>query len=122
MQAWAPTREECIAEAVAGLVESFADTSGRRPQWSVTADVAAQTDEEVLVAALDEVIYVLDTQGGVPVHTEVTPAEGGLRLRLHLAAVDSVPLCGAAPKATALHGLRFDDGDGTWSCEVTIDV
>ncbi|MGH8836946.1 MAG: archease, partial [Actinomycetes bacterium] len=28
VQAWAPTRERCIAEAVLGTVETFLDTSG----------------------------------------------------------------------------------------------
>ena len=122
VQAWAPTREECIVEAIAGLADSFAETSGVRPQWCVDAELAALSDEDALVAALDEVIYVLDTQGGVPVGAALEQVEGGWRLRLELAAVDGVLLRGAVPKATSLHALRFAAAGGTWSCEVTIDV
>ena len=31
IEAWGPTREECIAEAVRGLVGSFAVVAGRAP-------------------------------------------------------------------------------------------
>jgi SHS2 domain-containing protein len=30
IEAWAPTREECLAEAVRSLVDSFAVVAGRR--------------------------------------------------------------------------------------------
>jgi protein archease len=123
IQAWAPTRGECIAEAVAGLVESFADTSGVSAQWSVESELTAAGDEAALVAALDEVIYVLDTQGGVPVGVEVEPIDDDRWwLRLELAPVEAVSLGGAGPKAVALHGLRFGPEGGSWSCEVTVDV
>lgn len=122
VEAWAPTREECVAEAVTGMVESFADTTGPRAQWSVDSEIGAEADEDVLVAALDEVIYVLDTEDGVPVDVEVQPVDGRWRLRLELAPVQAVPAVGAAPKAPALHGLRFGSADGTWSCEVVVDV
>jgi SHS2 domain-containing protein len=122
LQAWAPTREDCLAEAVAGLVDSFADTTGVAPQWSVDTEIRASSDEEALVAALNEVIYLLETQGGVPVHAEAAPIEDGLRLRLDLVPVAAVPQCGATPKAVTLHELRFGRCDGGWACEVTVDV
>lgn len=118
VEAWAGTRDGCLAEAVAGLVEGFADASGVAPTELVTAELAADTDEDALVAALDEVIYLLDTRSAVAVRTEV---EAG-RLRLGLAPVEDVELTGAVPKAVALHELHFGPGDQGWSCTVTIDV
>jgi SHS2 domain-containing protein len=120
IEAWAATREGCLAEAVAGLVEGFADVSGVAPAEHVTAELAADTDEDVLVAALDEVIYLLDTRGAAPVHTEVEP--GGLRLRFGVAPVEDVELTGAVPKAVALHELHFGPGEQGRSCTVTTDV
>jgi SHS2 domain-containing protein len=122
IEAWAPTRDACIAEAVAGLVASFADTVGAHPVRTATTDLTAGSDADVLVEALDEVIYLLDTQGAVPVDTDVAPGSDGPRVRLHLTPVADVVTIGAAPKAVTLHDLRFDRVDGGWFCAVTIDV
>jgi SHS2 domain-containing protein len=122
IEAWAPTREACLAEAVTGLVDSFADTAGADPGWTITVDLAAPTDEEALVAVLDEVIYRLDTEHAVPLDTEVEPCSNGVRIRLQLAAVDGVELTGAVPKAVTLHQLHITNSPGGWSCGVTVDV
>ncbi|GEL18458.1 archease [Pseudonocardia asaccharolytica] len=122
LQAWAPSRDECLAEAVIALVESFADTSGRRAEWSRAADLPAGTDQDTLLAALDEVIFILDTEGAVPVSVRTERTPGGLRLDLGLVALDKVQLTGTPPKAITLHGLRFGRIDSGWSCEVIVDI
>jgi SHS2 domain-containing protein len=122
IQAWAPTREACLAESLTGLVASFADTAGAEPGWTVTANLAANTDEDALVAVLDEVIYLLDTQHAVPLAVEVQPQINGLQLQLQLATVDRIELTGAVPKAVTLHQLHITRGPDGWSCEVTVDV
>lgn len=125
LEAWAPTREACFAESVAGLVGSFADTAGAEPGWTVTVDLAAATDEDALVAVLDEVIYLLDTECAVPLAVDVEPGPNSVRVQLHLAAVegtDGIELTGAVPKAVTLHDLHVTGGPDGWSCEVTVDV
>jgi SHS2 domain-containing protein len=119
IEAWAPTREVCHAEAVAGLVASFVDTTGARPVRTATVDLTADSDADTLVEVLDEVIYLLDTQGEVPIDTEIGP---GPAMRLHLTPLAGVRATGAAPKAVTLHDLRFERTDGGWFCAVTIDV
>lgn len=123
IEAWAPTRERCLAEAVAALLDSFADTSGAQPTAAAEFQVEPGGDEDLLVGVLDEVIFRLDTEGELPLATEVRVTDdGGLRVRWRTAGTDAVQLVGAVPKAVSLHGLRFDrDGDG-WSCAVTLDV
>lgn len=122
IEAWAPTREACLAEGVAGLVASFADTAGAEPGWTVTANLTAQTDEDALVAVLDEVIYLLDTEAAVPLTADVEPGTNGVTVRLQLTAVDGVKLTGAVPKAVTLHALHVTRGSDGWSCGVTVDV
>lgn len=122
IQAWAPTREACIAEMVAGLVGSFADTAGAQPVQTVTAELAAPTDEDALVAVLNEVIYRLDTEHAVPLTVEIEPGRNGVRVDLQLAAVESVELIGAIPKGITLHQLYLVHGPDGWSCAVTVDV
>ncbi|MDQ4033875.1 MAG: archease [Actinomycetota bacterium] len=122
IEAWAPTREACFAEAVTGLVASFADTTGAKPGCTVTADLAAHTDEDALVAVLDEVVYLLDTQRAMPLAVDIEPGTNGVHVRMHLTAVDGVEITGAVPKAVTLHDLRVTRGPDGWSCGVTVDV
>ncbi|TWJ29133.1 SHS2 domain-containing protein [Micromonospora sagamiensis] len=121
VEAWAPTREECVAEAVAALVECFADPGGAAPTGTGGFDVPAGRDEDLLVGVLDEVVFRLETEGTLPVATEVS-GDGGLRVRWRTVGTDAVELVGAVPKAVSLHGLRFDRDATGWSCAVTLDV
>jgi SHS2 domain-containing protein len=123
IEAWAPDREGCVAEAVAAMVDGFVDAAG--------ADAAAETefslphddDEELLVAVLNEVIFRLETAGVVPLATDVRPADGGgLVVRWWTVDADAVELVGAVPKAVALHELHFGRDEDGWSCAVTLDV
>lgn len=122
VEAWGPTREICLAEAVAGLVASFVDTTDAPVVRTATVDLTAGGEADALVEALDDVIYLLDTQGVVPVDTDIAPGPAGPRMRLHLTPVADVAATGAAPKAVTLHDLRFDRVGRGWFCAVTIDV
>ncbi|MEU8265158.1 archease [Micromonospora sp. NPDC048999] len=123
IEAWAPDREGCVAEAVTAMLDGFVDIAG--------ADAAAETqfavppgdDADMLVAVLDEVIFRLETAGVLPLATEVRPADGGgLLVRWWTVDADAVELVGAVPKAVALHELRFGPDRDGWSCAVTLDV
>ncbi|MFI6825025.1 archease [Micromonospora sp. NPDC050187] len=123
VEAWAPTREGCLAEAVAAVVESFADVGGAAPTGTAGFDVPAGRDEDLLVGLLDEVVFRLETEGTLPVAAEVADTgDGGLRVRWRTVGTDTVELVGAVPKAVSLHGLRFDRDPTGWSCAVTLDV
>jgi SHS2 domain-containing protein len=122
IEAWAPTREACLAEAVMGLTESFVDVSRAEPLRTVTSELAATNDSDRLVAALDELIYLLDTQGVVPLGAEFEIGSQTLRLSMPVASLSDVTLIGAAPKAIALSGLQFSHTGDHWRCRATIDV
>ncbi|MET8012042.1 archease [Streptomyces sp. NPDC005271] len=122
VEAWAPTREECLAQAVRGVCESFLDLTGAAGVRRRDVVVRADRDEDVLVALLEEVVYWLDTEGEVPVDVELTPVTGGLRGGLQMADAGALPVTGAAPKAVTLHELAFTRGPEGWTCSVTLDV
>ncbi|WP_149263414.1 archease [Actinomadura sp. K4S16] len=123
IEAWGPTRERCVAEAVAGLVESFADVSGVRPAGEIRMDMPPGPDADLLVAVLDEVIYRLDVDGVLALDAEIAEApDGGLTARLPVGDAAEAAGTGAAPKAVSLHDLRFGRDARGWSCAVTIDV
>ena len=122
IEAWAPTREECVAQAVRGLVESFADVSRAVPTDTTTFEVTAETVEDRLVAVLDEVLFLLDTQDVLPLSAVIEPTDGGDTVRFEVTGLDQVELVGTAPKAISLHELRIEEGPDGWSCGVTVDV
>ncbi len=122
IEAWAPTRERCVAEAVAAMVDGFADLSGAPPAGTVEFRVGPAADPDLLVSTLDRVILLMDTEGQLPAEADVRAADGGLDVRLRMAGPDRIETFGALPKAVSLHELRFDGGAEGWSCAVTLDV
>ncbi len=123
-EAWGPSRAACFGQAVRALVAAFAEVE--------TAAVSARhavefgpddDDEDLLVDLLDEVVYVLDVDGAVPVGGELhDQPNGGLRGHFDLAAVDSVRPSGAVPKAITYHDLLVEATTDGWRCRVTVDV
>jgi len=122
IEAWAPTRERCIAEAAKGAVESFADTSTCEETATRECHIPGESDEDLLVSVLDEVVYRMDTAGEIPVGVEVYAAASGVLVRFAMADVASVRPVGAVPKAVTLHELRLARGPDGWTCSVTLDV
>ncbi|MGH3333105.1 MAG: archease [Nocardioidaceae bacterium] len=122
IEAWAPTREQCIAEAVRGTVETFVDISSTRAETARLCHLTATADEDLLVAALDEMVYLMDTAGEIPVEVEVEPTPAGADVRFGMVGVDRLPQVGAVPKAVSLHELRLARDPDGWSCSVTLDV
>jgi SHS2 domain-containing protein len=125
LEAWAPGKGECIAEAVRALVASFADVRAAVPRQTVTLRVAEQTDEDLLVRVLNDVIYHVEVHGLVPVDISLDVAEGvtgRAEARFAAAPVAEVEITGAAPKAVTLHELRFGREDDMWRCHVIVDT
>lgn len=89
------TTDKCEPGRASGLVA--------RPSGNVTAG----SDEDLLVAVVDEVTYWLDAEGEIPVSVAVPRVgDGGVDLVLSLADVSTVEIIGAVPKAASLHDLR----------------
>ena len=123
IEAWADSRDECVAEALRGLIASFADISDMRPARVLERPITASSDADLLASAADEMIYLLDVEGEIPVSVQVRPASGGIVVVLALARVEVVEITGAVPKAVSFHGLRCEpDATGRWSASMTIDV
>lgn len=123
IEAWAASRDECIAEALRGLIGSFADISGTPLTRITERQVLACRDSDLLASAAEEVIYLLDAEGQIPVSVQAHPVPGGVLLVLTLAAAEAVDIIGAVPKAVSFHGLRCEpDAAGRWSAFMTVDV
>ncbi|HEU0303241.1 MAG TPA: archease [Gaiellaceae bacterium] len=113
----APTPEQVVDEAAAALgrlVERNTEGSPARHELVVSgAGRAAQ-----LVALLEELIFLADTEGFVADETEATFEEDRLRVHVRgrVTAVD--PLV----KAATYHGLSFEQQGDLWHARVVLDV
>lgn len=122
IQAWAATREECLAQAVLSLVESFADTARAERRQRVSVRLPSGSDDDLLADLLTEVIHRMDAEGELPVAAEVVPVDGAVEARFAVTDVGQAELVGATPKAVSPHRLRIGPDQDGWSCEATIDV
>jgi SHS2 domain-containing protein len=126
LEAWAPAKHECIAEAARALVESFADVRAAMPTESVTLVAEEAADVDLLVRVLDEVIYQLDAHSRLPVDISISQPAGGAQSRTEVrfatAPGGQADLTGAIPKAVSLHELRFAPWGGLWRCHVIVDT
>ncbi|AVH56507.1 MULTISPECIES: archease [Streptomyces] len=122
VEAWGASRERCLMEAVRGMVGSFADVSAARATSVVRLRLDRDSDDDLLTALLDEVVFRLDVHGHVPVDVGAESVEGGLDVRLEVADLAEVEVIGAAPKGVSWQDLRIGPDPYGWSCAVTIDV
>ena len=127
IEAWSRTLEGCIAQAVRGMVESFADTSQAREITERTCSIRADTLADLLVAVLGEVVYHVEVDGELPLGATVEDVRSGAdgtlaKVRFPMAEVASTTQVGAVPKAVSLHGLSLTGPAGGWRCRVTLDV
>lgn len=123
ISAWGPTRDRCIAEAVAALVDSFADTAAAPARRLRSFAVPAGSDEAVLVAVLDEVLFVLDVHGYVPIATSLAAvARNRIDVTFTVTGTDDVEIIGSLPKGISFSDLEFGRHKGSWQCAVTVDV
>ena len=67
-------------------------------------------DDDLLVAALEEVIYLLDTTGEAPVDVKLSQADSGVDMTLAMVNASSAPQVGAVPKAVSLNELHLSHG------------
>ncbi|MER8220430.1 archease [Streptomyces sp. NPDC094143] len=122
IEAWAACREHCLAEAVLAMVECFADLSGVRPTAVDRVRLGEASDDDLLAALLDEVIFRMEAYGEVPVDVEADEADGGLDVRLAVTALADVQITGAVPRAVAWEELRIGPDPYGWSCSVRVDA
>ena len=122
IEAWAPSRDGCIRQAVLGTVDSFLDISSAGPHRSLSRRLTAGSDDDLLVAVLEEVIFLLDTVGEAPVDLDLQGGGGDVEVNFAMVDARTLPQVGAVPKAVTLNDLRLSHDDNGWRCLVTLDV
>ncbi|MCX4458915.1 archease [Streptomyces sp. NBC_01340] len=110
-----------MAEAVRGMVGSFADLPPGASGVTRECAVSAVDAGRLLAAVLEEVIHRMDAASELPVGVAVTRGPGGVGLRFTMADSSAATQIGAVPKAVSLHGLALAPGAHGWACRVTLD-
>lgn len=122
IEAWADSREACIAEAVNALVGSFVGPARLAPSSRSSFQVTGGSDAELLQAVLGRVISgVLDRQE-VPVATMVSATPGGLEVSCHTVNAGAILPAGAIPKSVSRRSTLCRKFPSGWWCAARIDV
>jgi SHS2 domain-containing protein len=80
-------------------------------------------DDEMLIALLDEVIYLVDALAVVPVMVQLEArADGGLTGTFQTVPATAVAVIGAVPKGISRSELFIGSRRGRWRCSVEVDV
>lgn len=123
LEAWGPDRAGCTTEALLGLVETFAGAQDPVTTRVLPLEASATGAEDALVSLLEEVIYVVDALGVVPVRFHLVQAEdGGLTGDMEVVPASQVDLVGPVPKAVSYHGLEIAPVATGWRCRVLVDL
>jgi SHS2 domain-containing protein len=118
------TLEELFENAAMGLVDLMVDPAGLREDTRLEVSVSAQDRDALLVAWLNELLYVLDARGVLPRRCRVTRiSDTDLTAELWGERVDRERhTLRRLVKAATYHGLRVANTNGRWEARVILDL
>ncbi|HEX6331363.1 MAG TPA: archease [Actinomycetota bacterium] len=121
IRAWGPSLEAAVEEALLGLVEVMGvDASGPGETRPVRGN--GHDDASRLVALLNEVVFVVETEDVRVASAKVSRDDGDLVAELEVAAA-TAPAQGISVKAATYHQLAVEEQpDGSAEVRVFVDV
>lgn len=123
LEAWGPDRAACVTEALLALVETFAEAGDPATTETLPLATSATGGKDALVSLLEEVIFVVDALGVVPVRFHLADTtDGGLAGDMEVVSATRLALVGSVPKAVSYHALEMAPVEGGWRCHVVVDV
>ncbi len=119
LQIDAPTEEQVFVDAAAALAE-LADGSAPSGRELREIELAGEERDLLLADWLNELVYLADADGFVPVQVVSLTLDGaGLRATVSGSIGRPRPLV----KAVSLHGLEVRaEADGSWHARLVLDV
>lgn len=117
LDAWAPTCERCLAEAVEALADHFVTT--HRPQASELVEWTHldHDPESLLGYLLDWVVYHHRVFARIPVATHIEHSNEW-NIRVETAALNGTPLL----ESVYVRDVSVRPERGGWYCHATLDV
>jgi SHS2 domain-containing protein len=118
------TLEELFANAAAGLVDLTVDPAALRDEIRTTVEVSAADRDGLLVAWLNELLYLLDAQRFLPRRVNIIGlSDTTLRAELKGDTVDpDRHAVRRMVKAATYHGLSLTRTNGVWEARVILDL
>jgi protein archease len=118
------TLGELFENAAMGLVDLMVDPAGLREETRLEVSVSGQDRDALLVAWLNELLYVLDARGFLPRRCRVTRiSDTDLAAELWGERVDRERhTLRRLVKAATYHGLRVTQTNGRWEARVILDL
>ncbi len=118
------TLEEVFTHAAEGLVDIMVDPEGLHETTRLEVTVSAPDREALLVAWLNELLYLLDTRGLLPRQCRIIHlTETGLTAEIAGEAIDPQRhRIRRMVKAATYHGLHLAREDGRWEARVILDL
>jgi protein archease len=118
------TLAELFENAAMGLVDLMVDPAGLREETRLEVSVSGQDRDALLVAWLNELLYVLDARGFLPRRCRVTRiSDTDLTAELWGERVDRERhTLRRLVKAATYHGLRVAQTNGRWEARVILDL
>jgi SHS2 domain-containing protein len=112
LAAWGSTLAEAFAETIRGTVAVTYDLRRIRPFDERVVGATATDDARLLVDLLDDVLYLVETEGFVPARATVALSDSRAEARLFGETFDPARHRRAGPqvKAITYHGLRIAPG------------
>ena len=124
IRAWGPTRAEAFVQAALGVLSLVADPASVAPRE--TREVRAQADgpELLLVAWIDECLYVHEIEAFVVSRVEVGAcSDTVVHGRLHGEPLDVARhRLGTVVKGATLHGVSVQAHEGRHEVKIIVDV
>ncbi len=123
VEAWGPDRAVCIAEALRALVETFADVPDEVATRVLPIGAGASESPDALVGLLEEVIYVVDVFGMVPVRFHLGIADdGAVGGDMEVVPLQRVKLNGPVPVEVSHRDTSMHRRGGGWRCQAVVGV
>ena len=118
------TLEEVFTHAAEGLVDIMVDPEGLRENTRLEVTVSAPDREALLVAWLNELLYLLDARGLLPRRCRILHLNNtSLTAEIVGEAVDPQRHhVRHMVKAATYHGLRLEQENGQWEARVILDL
>ena len=120
------TLEGVFRDMALGMYSMAADPGDVKSSEVERVEVQSHSLEGLLVAWLNELVYLLDTRGFIASRVEITSLDPeGFRL---IAVLGGESLDtgrhghGLLIKAATYHDLRIEKEDGRWSAQVMLDI